>query len=239
MDMSGHPPGIRESFVAAYPRYVAEVLTGRGVEITATIADGIVIGTGVLDGLLASFEAKRPGLATRSPLELFRESLRPVGRALEVDGIEPPSIDANQLSVLPWDRYALSPGSAQQLGSDAYEAHLRWGIAKVKAHVQQPTAGLRCRDEDAPRLLEQFDALGYRVLRLPASDDVSIAVVDIDGGEVDGIISHLSGAGAQVIVFGEDPDDLQHVRFKALGAVAVVQKRAVLNNLAEHIPTIV
>lgn len=237
--MSCHPPGIRETFVAAYPRYVAEVLTKRGVEMTATIADGIVVGTGVLDGLLASFEAKRPGLATHSPLELFRESLRPVDRALDAGGIEPPPIDANQRSVLPWDRYALSPGSAQQLGSAAYEAHLRWGVAKAEAHVRQPTAGLRCRDEDAPRLLEQLDVLGYRVLGLPASEDVSIAVMDVDGGEVEGIISALSGAGAQVVVFGDDPDDLQQLRFKALGAAAVLQRQAVLDDLAEHIPVIV
>jgi hypothetical protein len=236
--MSGHPPGIRETFVAAYPRYVAEVLTERGIEMTATIADGIVIGTGVLDGLLASLEAKPPGLALHSPLELFRESLRAVDRALDADGVEVPPIDSPQRSLLPWDRYALSPGSARQLGPDAYEAHLRWGLAKAKAHVQRPTAGLRCHDEDAPRLLQQLDALGYRVLRLPASEDVSVAVMDIDGGEVDGIISELSSAGARVVVFGEDPDDLQQIRFKALGVDTVVQKRAVLDNLAEHIPVI-
>ena len=120
-------PTIRETFVAAYPQYVAALLTDRGVEIDSTIADGIVIGTGVLDGLLASFQARPPGLATHSPLELFREALRPVDRALDVAGVEPPVIDANQRNVLPWDRYALSPGSAQQLGPAAYDAHLEKG----------------------------------------------------------------------------------------------------------------
>ncbi|MCL1600841.1 MAG: hypothetical protein M3112_04805, partial [Actinomycetia bacterium] len=61
--MPDHPRGIRQAFVAAYPQYVAGVLTERGIEMEPVIADGIVIGTGVLDGLLASLEAMTPGLA--------------------------------------------------------------------------------------------------------------------------------------------------------------------------------
>jgi hypothetical protein len=237
--MSDRPPTIRETFVAAYPQYVAGILTDRGVEVDSTIADGIVIGTGVLDGLLASFEAKPPGFVTRSPLELFREALRPMDRALEVAGVDPPVIDVIQLDVLPWDRYALSPGSPQQLGPAAHEAHLRWGIAKVKAHVERPTAGLRCGEDDAPRILEQLDGLGYRVIRLPAEEDVFVAVLDIDGEAVDGIISQLTTTGTHVIVFGDDPNDMQQIRFKALGAVAVLPKQAIFDDLANHIPIIV
>jgi hypothetical protein len=237
--MSYRPPTIRETFVAAYPRYVAEILTDRGVEIDSTIADGIVIGTGVLDGLLASLEARPPGLATRSPLELFREALRPVDRALEVAGVEPPVIDASQRDLLPWDRYALSPGSAQQLGPGAHEAHLHWGIAKAKAHAERPPAGLRCGEADAPRILEQLDGLGYRVIRLPAEEDVFVAVLDIDGESVDGIIAQLTTTGAHVIVFGDDPNDIQQIRFKALGAAAVLPKQVIFDDLAEHIPIIV
>ena len=236
--MSDDQPGIRETFVTAYPQYVAAVLTERGIAIDTTIADGIVIGTGVLDGLLTSFEAKPIGLATHSPLELFREALRPVDRALEVAGVVAPSIDVNQRDVLPWDRYALSPGSAHQLGPAAYDAHLRWGIAKVTAHTQQPTAGLRCSDSDAPRILEQLDVLGYRVVRLPSREDVSVAVVDIEDAEVDHIVSQRSAAGAQVIVFGDDPDDLQLIRFKALGATAVLSRSVILDRLSDHLPLI-
>lgn len=237
--MSRRPPTIRETFVAAYPLYVAEILIDRGIEIDSTIADGIVIGTGVLDGLLALLEAKPPGLATRSPLELFREALRPVDRALEVAAVEPSRVDLSQREVLPWDRYALSPGSAQQLGPAAHEAHFRWGIAKAKAHVDRPTAGLRCGEEDAPRILEQLNGLGYRVIRLPAEEDVFVAVLDIDGESVDTIISQLTSTGAHVIVFGSDPDDIQQIRFKTLGVAAVLPKRVVLDDLAEHIPTVV
>jgi hypothetical protein len=232
-------PGIREAFVAAYPRYVAVTLTERGVEIEPVIADGIVIGAGVLDGLLASLEVTTPGLATRSPLELFREALRPVDRALEVAGVEPPDIDANQRQVLPWDRYALSPGSSVVLGAAAHEAHIRWGIAKAQAFSAKPTAGLRCFDVDAPLFLSQFDALGYRVLNLPSAEVVSVGLVDIDRGDVDSIISGLAASGTFVVAFGADLDDLEQIRYKALGATAVVPKQVLLDDLESHIPAIV
>jgi hypothetical protein len=100
-------------------------------------------------------------------------------------------------------------------------------------------AGLRCFDVDARPLLSQLEALGYRVLRLPSKEDVSIGLVDIDEGDVDSIISDLATAGAFVLAFGADPDDTKQIRYKALGATAVVPKQAVLDNLACHIPAIV
>jgi len=45
--------GIRQTFVEAYPQYVARLLVDRGVEIGPTIADGIVAGTETIDKLLA------------------------------------------------------------------------------------------------------------------------------------------------------------------------------------------
>ena len=237
--MSGHPAGIRQAFVAAYPQYVAGVLTERGIEMEPVIADGIVIGTGVLDGLLASLEAMTPGLASRSPLELFREALRPVDRALDVAGVEPPHIDANQRQLLPWDRYALSPGSSLVLGATAHEAHLQWGVAKAQAFAAKPSAGLRCFDVDAPLLLSQLEALGYRVLRLPSTENVSVGLVDIDEGDVDSIISDAATGGAFIVAFGADPKDTEQIRYKALGATAVVPKQALLDDLARHIPALV
>jgi hypothetical protein len=236
--MTDAPPTLRDTFVAAFPIYVATVLTDRGISIEPVIADGIVIGTGVLDGLLTTLEATPPALAPHSPLELFREALRPVDRALDVAGIEPPTIDSVQRELLPWDRYALSPGSSAPLGAQAHAAHLQWGIEKVRAHAIEPVAGLRCAEADAPRLLEQFNALGYRVLRLPTSEAVSVGVVDLDSGGVDPIVVELATAGSQVIVFGSDPDDIQQSRFKALGATAVLPKHMLLEDLAAHIPAI-
>lgn len=237
--MPEQPLGIREAFVAAYPQYVAATLNERGIEMEPVIADGIVIGTGVLDGLLASLEAMTPGLASRSPLELFREALRPVDNALGVAGVEPPQVDADHRQLLPWDRFALSPGSSLVLGATAHQAHVQWGIAKAQAFAAQPKAGLRCFDVDAPRFLSQLEVLGYRVLRLPSTEDVSVGLVDIDEGDVDSIISDLATAGTFVVAFGADPEDTEHIRFKALGATAVIPKQALLDDLADCIPAIV
>ncbi len=232
-------PTIREAFVAAYPRYVASLLLDRGVDVVPVIADGIVAGAEVLDGLLTSLEARHPGLQLHSPLELFREALRPVDRALSIAGIEPPDVDDYQRRLLPWDTYSLSPGSSQQLGAEAHDAHLKWGVLKARAHLDRPTAGLRCSEDDSARFLEQLNALGYRVLRLPTDEMVSVGLIDIDEQGVDRIVRSTSEAGAQVIVFGGDPDDTQQVRFKALGATAVVPKHSLLDDLAGHIPMIV
>jgi soluble P-type ATPase len=77
------------------------------------------------------------------------------------------------------------------------------------------------------------------VIRLPAEEDVFVAVLDIDGESVDGIISQLTTAGAHVVVFGDDPNDMQQIRFRALGVVAVLPKQEIFDDLAEHIPMIV
>lgn len=236
--MNDEPASLRDTFVAAYPEYVAALLSDRGIEIDSVIADGIVVGTGVLDGLLTSLESTPMGVVSNSPLELFREALRPVDHALDMSGIEPPLIDAQQRKLLPWDRYALSPGSSQPLGPRAHEAHLRWGVMKARTHVSQPRAGLRCADTDAPRLLEQLNAMGFRVLRLPTDEAVSVGIVDIDAAGVDEIVSDLATAGARIIVFGEDPDDLQQIRFKALGATSVVPKQSLMDDLEAHLPVI-
>jgi len=231
--------GIRRAFVDAYPQYVAELLLDRGVEIDPTIADGIVAGTETLDKLLAALESRPPGLEQHSPLELFREALRPVGDALAVAGVEPPPADDSQRALLPWDRHGLSPGSARQIGEAAHEAHLRWGIAKVQAHAMRPTAGLRCSDTDAPRLLEQLNDIGYRVVRLPSDESVAVALVDIRETGVDQIVAHAASAGGHAIVFGDDPDDFEVDRFKALGASSVAVKQELLSDLASHLPSIV
>jgi len=232
-------PGIRQALVEAYPQYVARLLVDRGIEIDPTVADGIVIGTETLDQLLATLESRPPGLEQHSPLELFREALRPVGDALDAAGVQPPPADDNQRALLPWDRYALSPGSARQIGEVANEAHLRWGIAKAQAHAVRPTAGLRCSDQDAPRILGQLNEMGYRVVRLPSDEPVSVVLVDIRETGVDQIVAPAASAGGHVVVFGDDPNDFEVDRFKALGASAVVVRRDVIDDLASWLPSIV
>lgn len=231
-------PNIRGAFVAAYPEYVARVLTDRGIEIVPVIADSIVVGTGLLDGSLGSLERTPAGLQRHSPLELFREALRPVDNALDVAGIEMPSPDGPR-GALRWDRYGLSPGSSKQLGVEAYEVHLRWGIWKARAHGVRPPAGLLCLEADAPILLEQLNALGYEVHKLPSAGEFVLGLIDISVAGADQVITDMASAGTRVVAFGADPDDIAQIRTKALGASVVLSRTELLDDLAGHLPTIV
>ncbi len=171
------------SFVAAYPEYVARVLTDRGIDV--------------------------PLLGGRRRVPLDR------------------------------DRYGLSPSSSKQLGPDAYEVHPRWGTWRAQAHGVRPRAGLLCVEADAPNLVEQLDALGYEVQKLPSMEELVLGVVDISVPGADRVIADMAGAGTRVVAFGADPDDMAQIRTKALGASVVVSRSELLDDLAEHVPRIV
>jgi len=164
---------IRGTFVAAYPRYVSQLLIDRGIGIDTTIADAVVEGTGVLDALLLGL-SEEPVLEQRSsPLELFREALRPIDRALALLGVPVPH-GTGARSIVPWDRYALAPGSSKVLGEAAHEAHLRWGLAKaaeVAAFVDStagPTLGIFSSSADRALIVRQAEIASYRTVLLPS-----------------------------------------------------------------------
>lgn len=215
------------------------MLTERGVEIVPVIADGIVAGADVLDGLLRLLERTEAGRQRSSPLELFREALIPVDHAMDVAGVPVDRRDEQQQALVPWDRYDLSPGSSRQLGAEAHEAHLRWGLEKVAAHAARPRAGLLCEVADELVLGNGLRELGYEVQSLPPLDAVAIAVVDVGLDASDEIIRGLSEAGAHIICFGEGVDDLVHTATRALGAAVVVSRDELLGDLAAHLPAIV
>ncbi|GMR01863.1 MAG: hypothetical protein BMS9Abin20_0185 [Acidimicrobiia bacterium] len=235
---------LRDAFVDAYPRYVAGMLTQRGIPIDAVIADAVVEGTAVLDGLLRAL-AEIPLVEQRSsPLELFREALRPVDRALALIGapLPPGGIGARQLA--PWDRFGLSPGSSRVLGDAAHEAHLEWSLTKVAtlASINDTTAGpavgLLCSASDRSGLVVQAEAAGYRTVVLPSDESVAVAVVCADEPEADDVIRSVAGA-ARVIVYGRSIDDIAQVRFASLGARTVLPADRFLERLGDHLPPIV
>lgn len=234
---------IRRSFVDAYPRYVAAVLASRGIEVDDVLADAIVEGTAVLDGLLTTLEATELVDQTSSPLELFREALRPIDRALALVGAPPPLPGSGATRTAPWDRYALSPGSSQVLGQRAQEAHVAWGLGKAQAlaryvdSTQGPAVGLLCAAGDLNGFVAEAEALHYRTVMLPSESDVSVAVICADEAGADGVVREVSRR-ARVIVYGRSIDDLDQVRFASLGATSVVHAPALFGRLSEHLPVI-
>lgn len=241
--MEAREDSIRLSFVDAYPRYVASVLAFRGIEVDDLLADAIVEGTAVLDGLFATFEATAVIDQTTSPLELFREALRPVDRALSLVGWPLPPPGSGATSIAPWDRYALSPGSSQVLGERAQEAHISWGLAKAQAvaryvdSTQGPAVGLLCPDEDRSALVAEAEAVHYRTVVLPSDADITVAVVCADEVGAEAVVRSVTER-ARVVVYGRSIDDLDQVRFASLGVTSVLRGDQLFGRLSEYVPVI-
>jgi hypothetical protein len=241
--MEADQVSIRSSFVEAYPRYVASVLSSQGIPIDDMIGDAIVEGTAVLDGLLATFESTEPEDQTWSPLELFREALRPIDRTLSLIGVPLPQAGSRPPRAALWDSYALSPGSSQVLGPDAQGAHIAWGLRKAQAvassidSTRGPAVGLFCPRNDIGGLVAEAEAAHYRTVVLPTDSEVSVAVICADEGGADAAVRAAS-QHAKVIVYGRSIDDMDQVRFASAGASSVLDAGTLLGNLGEYLPVI-
>ncbi|MDJ0792361.1 MAG: hypothetical protein QNJ71_10735 [Acidimicrobiia bacterium] len=236
MSEPGDHPTLREALVEAYPHYVASVLAQRGIDVDELTADAIVEGTGVLDGLLTTFE-RTPMVDQRSsPLELFREALRPVDRALELRGIDTPS---GQGSGVPaWDRHQLSPGSSQVLGSVAHEAHLRWAVTKATAIaplVNRPAVFLVSMGGDE-EVVSALESAGFR----PVStiEDASLALIDDGVDGAGGLVRSALARNLTTVVYGEAIDDLRQLGLLALGVDRVVSRDDLVEQPSEVLPSL-
>jgi hypothetical protein len=235
---------MRAAFVEAYPLYVATVLTARGVEMIEVIADGIVEGVSVLDGLLQALEGSSFELQRQSPLELFREALRPIGRALDTAGVPPPAgVRAGAVSLVAWDVHMLSPASSAELGSTAHEAHLRWGLAKARAMGAFPSQTARtsvlawCAPQDRRVIEEQVIAAGYEMSDQRTS--ASFAVVDSDTDTFVEDLEDAMRASKRTVVYGRALDDVREAGLRAQGVWKIATRQKMLTDLAAVLPQLV
>ncbi len=242
--MDRETENLREVFVEAYPLYVAGILTQRGIEICPVIADAVVEGTAVLDGLLRSLGEVALPEQRSSPLELFREALRPIDRALDLVGVPIATEGGGARKFAPWDRHSLAPGSSQILGTTAHEAHVRWGIVKARSMASAidstlgPAVGLFCSLTERPTMVAQAETAGYRTVTLPSDDEIAVAFVSADEPGADDIVRSVAAA-ARVVVYGESIDDFDRVRYAALGAYSVLTSQECVGRLVSHLPPIV
>jgi hypothetical protein len=228
------PSHLRKAFVEAYPSYVARVLHERGIPLDEVVADAIVEGAAVLDGLLTTLEGADAFAQRHSPLELFREALRPVDHALAVTGVEPPSgVAAPRMA--PWDRFGLSPGSSQVLGAEAHEAHLAWALTKariVAPSVNRPGAAVIARDPVRTALADAVEGCGYRIV---PSEEASIVVVDAGAPDARDVIATGPTRGRHIIVVGS-VDDLTEPGLRALGADVIVEYERFVADPGAYLP---
>jgi hypothetical protein len=236
--MTAPPSELRTAFVEAYPEYVANALHGIGITIDPIIGDAIVEGVAVLDALLEGLERLPPIEQRYSPLELFREALRPIDHILDVEGFRP-SGQQTQTGA-PWDRFGLAPGSSQVLGSRAHEAHLRWGVAKAAAMaplVKRPRAMIITDHGTFDVLSSSVQAAGYSVGD-SGRQAFAIALVDVAMPGAHDAIRREAAAGTFVIALGDDVDDLSTPGLMALGASTVVRTRDLLADPSAYVPEI-
>ncbi len=226
---------LRSAFVAAFPEYVAGWLRERNVSIDIVLADAVVEGTEVLDGLLTGLDATPPEHQRQSPLELFREALRPIDRALSTLGTEIPGADTVP-SIAPWDRFGLSPGSSQVLGARAHEAHLRWGLERVAAVVpSRPRAGVFATSDHAESLADAVVRAGYDVAD---GGEPSVVVVDLDLGvdRAADVIRGFADRSSLIVCVADTVDELGVPGVRALGAAAIVDRTAFIAEPLRYLP---
>ena len=240
--MDSEPRALRDAFVEAYPVYIAKVLTLRGVEMSEVIADAIVEGAPVLDGLLSTLEGVPFDEQRQSPLELFREALRPVGRALDTAGAPLPEMERGSVSITAWDTHRLSPASSAELGPAAHEAHLRWGVAKARAmsvsvvKEHRPSVGVWCSSHDRQTIEDQAISAGYAPSDRP--NHASYAIVDLDAGTSASDLDDALRAGGRTIVYGYAIDDLQQAALRVRGVWKIIGRERALTDLGAVLPMI-
>ena len=98
-----------------------------------------------------------------------------------------------------------------------------------------PVVGIFCDEADRAALVTQAEEAHYRTIILPSDAPISVALVSSDVPGHRDIVRKFAGR-ARVVVYGEAVDDLEHMALKALGASAVVTRRAVLDDLACVLP---
>ena len=234
---------LRVTFVEAYPTYVANVLVARGIEVDDVIADAVVEGASVLNGLLAGLEATPSGLQRQSPLELFREALRPVDRALRTTGVPQGAAEPGSASLVAWDTYLLSPASSAALGPEAHDAHLRWGVSKARdmgaivPPARRPVVVVTCTTRDRHVIEEQIRSSGYVVAE--EASDASFALIDTDADTASTDVADALDAGRRTIVFGDRLDDLELRALRARGVWRIVSREQALTGLGAVLPSIV
>jgi hypothetical protein len=243
---------LHAAFVAAFPAYATATYSVRGYPLDRDSVESIEWATAVLGAELGS-ELELPFREQRrSPLEIVRQALAILASALANDGVAP---NATTGVLIDDDPYGLMPGSSSDLGQEAHEAHLLWGVTKaaVVAGVDavippKPTVVVMAatrRDRDDLLALVESRGLRCSAVRNPGAvasaiedEAVVFALVDLDHRSARDAIAQLTNAGVSVVVYGESIDDLVETGLRAQGVRDVVDRLRFLADPAAFIPVI-
>lgn len=247
---------VAETFVASYPGYVRLRLATAGAsgpEVDAAIDRGAAS----LAAAFAGWQDASPQRQGTSPLELFREALtEPTDAALALGAVRPDRDDVQERA-LPGDLFDLAPATSRDIGEEAWEAHVAWGIARAEAIAgvvprppEAPVAGVTVALVgtdlmDRTRIGDAVEAAGYELLvwRNPGAVDKgldvgapAIAFVDLGHPAANEAIERLAGAGVRTVAFGPHVDDVAMAAARALGADEVLPRSRFFARLPSLIP---
>lgn len=243
---------LHAAFVATLPAYTTALFAERGYPLDRTSVESIERATAALDAELGA-ELELPFREQRrSPLEIVRSVLVIPGSALAEAGIPPTSPSGPRSDV---DPYALEPGSSSDLGADAHEAHLRWGVAKASAFTTGPAptpsapevlimAGRRSDREELAAAVKSRGMLAA-VVRNPGAvagaierESAVFAVVDLAHQSARDAIAQLVEAAIPTVAYGESIDDLAETGLRAQGVRDVVGRGRLLADPSAFLPLI-
>jgi hypothetical protein len=240
-------------FVAAMPSYVTALCAERGYPLDRQTVESIEEAAATLDAALTAelerdFRAQR-----RSPLEIVRASLVIVSGSLSERGVTP--VDPTGRGSED-DPYGLAPGSSIDLGQEAHEAHLQWGVAKAGAFVgdaapkvAKPAVAVMASDRaDRDALVSSVEERGMTcvVVRNPGGVAVAleygatmVAVVDLAHRSGRDAIGRFTAGGVTTIAYGDAIDDLLETGLRAQGVRHVVDRQRLLADPTGFIPLVV
>ena len=257
------PSDLVESLVAAFPIFVEHRLETLGVVADRGLTETITNAVAGLGDSLEMLATLPPQDQVKSPLELVREATLPFGEALLDRQVTVPERDEWAVAVHPEDLYELYPASSRDLGEDAWQLHLAWGISKARvvagmvpasppaapATVDRgPTAALFGLDPlRRGELASELGARGYRSLlwRNPAalekanSELLEVAFVYLGHPAAHDAIRTLAAQGTRVVAVTELVNDLEVAGMMALGAEDVVELDGVVDRLDRLLPRLV
>ena len=242
-----------EAFVAAYPEF-----TRNRLDVIApgvALDDALEQGTQWLAGELGQWARLATSEQQRGPLQVFQTAMAFPTAALEDLGVAAPSRDSGAQRAMPGDTYDLAPASSRDIGEDAWQAHVAWGIAKARVMADAVPAAksqlslaivVVTMDPSDRESIEQVAAgrsLPARHWRNPGAIGAGLAteiprwsVVDASHAAADDAVRMLAEAGSKVAVYGPAPDDVAMTRWMALGAATVIDRPRLAAVLESWLP---
>jgi hypothetical protein len=263
-DMPPESVVVVTAFVAAYEPYLRRVAAERGYRVPDGWAQIVAQGRAGLEAALRELLSAPYADQRRSPLEVFQEAMQGPTEALATTGVDPADRDETARSALPGDHFGLAPASSQDLGRDAWEAHLAWGVAKARdvagvvpateaPPAPRPVSSVRRRAValvgtdlmDRSRIEPIVHAAGFslEVWRNPAAIEEGlagtapvVALVDLRHPASDEAIRRAAAAGVRTFAFGPHVDDVALAGARSLGATDALTRAQFFRRLAALLP---